>query len=67
MYVPMLFSLILSGRMLLLVPGIAAGLIAGVFGMWASAWLTAWAVAFPAVMVVAPFTQRIVGRLVAED
>ena len=70
-YAPMLFSLILSGLMSLLVSGIAtfraAGFIPGVFGMWASAWLTAWAVAFPAVMVVAPFTQRIVGRLVAED
>ena len=67
---PILFSLILSGLMSLLVSGIAtfraAGLVDGVFLLWMSAWLTAWLIAFPAVMLVAPFTQKVVGTLVTK-
>ena len=67
-YGPILFSLILSGLMSLLVSGIAtfraAGLVDGVFLLWMSAWLTAWLIEFPAVMLVAPFTQKVVGTLV---
>jgi hypothetical protein len=70
-YAPMLFSLILSGLMSLLVSGIAtfraAGLADGFFGLWSSAWVAAWLIAFPTVMVVAPFTQRVVRSLVAES
>lgn len=70
-YAPMLFSLILSGMMSFLVSGIAtfraAGLVDGFFGLWSSAWVAAWLVAFPAVMLVAPFTQRVVRSLVAES
>lgn len=70
-YAPMLFSLILSGLMSLLVSGIATfravGFTPDIVGLWGSAWITAWLIAFPAVMLVAPFTQKIVGRLVAED
>lgn len=69
-YAPMLFSLILSGLMSLLVSGIATfraiGLSDGILILWVSAWLTAWLVAFPAVMLVAPFAQRVVRTLVAE-
>ena len=69
-YGPILFSLILSGLMSLLVSGIAAfraaGLVDGVFLLWMSAWLTAWLIAFPAVMLVAPFTQKVVGTLVTK-
>lgn len=67
---PMLFSLLLSGLMSLLVSGIAtlraAGLADGVLALWLSAWLTAWLITFPTVMLVAPFTQRIVGALVTK-
>lgn len=70
-YGPMLFSLILSGLMSLLVWGITTlrttGIVDGIFSLWASAWLTAWLVAFPAVMVVAPLTQRLVRLLLAEN
>jgi hypothetical protein len=67
---PMLFSLLLSGLMSLLVSGITtfrvAGLTEGVFVLWMSAWLAAWLIAFPTVMLVAPFTQKIVGVLVTK-
>ncbi|HEX5803973.1 MAG TPA: DUF2798 domain-containing protein [Azospira sp.] len=69
-YAPMLFSLILSGLMSLLVSGIATfraiGLSDGIGSLWMTGWLTAWLVAFPTVMLVAPFTQRVVRTLVAE-
>jgi hypothetical protein len=67
---PMIFSLLLSGLMSFLVSGIttfrAAGLTEGVFVLWMSAWLAAWLIAFPTVMLVAPFTQKIVGALVTK-
>lgn len=67
-YGPVLFSLLLSGMMSLLVSGIAtlraAGLVDGLLDLWMSAWITAWLIAFPTVMLVAPFTQKIVGTLV---
>ena len=67
-FAPVLFGLILSGLMSLLVSGIATwravGLPADFVALWLSAWLNAWAVAFPAVLVVAPVTRRLVARLV---
>lgn len=69
-YGPVLFSLLLSGMMSLLVSGIAtlraAGLVDGLLDLWMSAWVTAWLIAFPTVMLVAPFTQKIVGTLVTK-
>lgn len=69
-YGPILFSLLLSGLMSLLVSGIAtlraAGFADGVLVLWMSAWLAAWLIAFPTVMLVAPFTQKIVGALVTK-
>ncbi|RZJ03254.1 MAG: DUF2798 domain-containing protein [Haliea sp.] len=68
-YEPYLFGLILSGLMSLVVSGIATVKVAGfgpsLPGLWLDAWLTSWLVAFPTVLVVAPFTRRVVGRLVA--
>jgi len=68
-FAPMLFSLILSGAMSLLVSGIATFRAVGIaeefLGLWLSGWLTAWFIAFPAVMLVAPISQRIVRSLVA--
>ncbi|WP_339948566.1 DUF2798 domain-containing protein [uncultured Albimonas sp.] len=68
-YASVLFGLILSGLMSLMVSGIATlraaeTLDAGFPALWLGAWLTSWAVAFPAVLVVAPLTRRLVARLV---
>jgi hypothetical protein len=66
-YAPILFGLILSGLMSCIVSGIATfravGLPPGFFVLWMTAWAPSWAVAFPAVLVVAPITRRIVARL----
>lgn len=70
-YAPVLFGCILSGLMSLVVSGIstfrAIGLSQDFLPFWLSAWIAAWAVAFPLVLVVAPFTRRIVQRLVQPD
>lgn len=65
---PVLFGLILSGIMSLLVSGIAtlkaAAPGAAFLGLWAASWLTGWLFAFPSVLLAAPFTRRIVRRMV---
>ena len=66
-FAPILFGLILSGLMSSLVSGIATlravGLVQGLGRLWLGNWLSSWAVAFPAVLVVAPVTRRLVARL----
>jgi hypothetical protein len=66
-FAPFLFGLILSGLMSLIVSGIATlrvlGLIDGFLLLWLGTWLSSWAVAFPAVLLVAPMTRRLVARL----
>ena len=66
-FAPVLFGLILSGLMSSLVSGIATlravGLVQGIGGLWLGNWLSSWAVAFPAVLIVAPVTRRLVARL----
>jgi hypothetical protein len=66
-FAPVLFGLILSGLMSCVVSGIATfralGPGADFPAQWLLAWLTSWAVAFPTVLVVAPVTRRLVGRL----
>lgn len=66
-FASVVFGFILSGLMSLIVSGIATiratGLIDGVLGLWVGTWLASWLVAFPTVLVVAPFTRRIVARL----
>ncbi|NUB44300.1 DUF2798 domain-containing protein [Fertoebacter nigrum] len=66
-FAPVLFGLILSGLMSCVVSGIATaralGLGEGFVADWFFAWLPSWAVAFPTVLLVAPFTRRIVARL----
>lgn len=68
---PILFGFILSGLMSFMVSGIATlraiGVIEGFFGLWIAGWLPSWAIAFPAVLVVAPITRRLVARLVRPD
>ncbi len=67
-FAPILFGFILSGLMSLLVSGIATwralGLPPEFVAVWMAAWINAWIVAFPAVLVVAPVTRRLVARLV---
>lgn len=67
-YAHILFGFILSGLMSLMVSGIATfravGLVTDFLPRWiVGAWLPSWAIAFPAVLVVAPITRRIVARL----
>jgi hypothetical protein len=66
-FAPVLFGLILSGLMSCIVSGIATlraiGLPPEFFVTWMSSWAFAWAVAFPAVLVLAPFTRKLVARL----
>lgn len=68
-FAPILFGLILSGLMSCIVSGIATlralGPVAGFVPAWMGSWLAAWAVAFPAVLVLAPVTRRIVTRITA--
>jgi hypothetical protein len=65
---PILFGFILSGLMSAMVSGIATwrvlGLDADFPAHWLGVWLASWALAFPAVLVVAPITRRIVACLV---
>jgi Protein of unknown function (DUF2798) len=67
-FAPILFGLILSGLMSLIVSGLstfrALGLIEGFPMIWAGNWAVSWSIAFPTVLVVAPITRRIVGKLV---
>lgn len=69
-FAPILFGLILSGLMSCMVSGIAtlraAGLGEGVFGLWMGAWMASWVIAFPAVLLVAPLTRRLVAKLVRQ-
>ncbi len=67
-YAHVLFGFILSGLMSLMVSGVSmalgSGLDAGFVPRWIlGAWLPSWALAFPAVLVVAPITRRLVGAL----
>lgn len=70
-FVPLLFSLILSGLMSLLVSGIStyrvAGLVPGFPGLWCGAWLMAWLFAFPAVLLVTPVARSLVEWLVRAE
>ena len=70
-FAPILFGFILSGLMSFMVSGIstarAVPIDADFLGIWMAGWLPSWAVAFPAVLVVAPITRRIVGRLVKSE
>lgn len=70
-YSTILFGLILSGLMSCMVSCISTlrvlGPVDGFFSAWMSAWTSGWAVAFPAVLVVAPFTRRLVAQLVRAE
>ena len=70
-FAPVVFGFILSGLMSCIVSAIAtfrALAPEAVFvSEWLGSWLSSWAVAFPVVLVVAPFTRRMVVRLVKPE
>ena len=70
-FAPVLFGFILSGLMSLLVSGIATwravGLPDSFMGLWMAAWINAWLIAFPAVLLMAPITRRLVAKLVRKE
>lgn len=65
-----LFGLILSGMMTLFVTCIATwraiSFGEGFIELWVGSWLTGWLVAFPMVLILAPFTRRLVAKLVRQ-
>ena len=67
-YAPIVFGFILSGLMSFLVSGIstirAVGLGDGLFALWLGNWSASWMIAFPAVLIVAPLTRKLVSKLV---
>ncbi|MDG1280110.1 MAG: DUF2798 domain-containing protein [Pseudorhodobacter sp.] len=67
-FAPVVFGLILSGLMSSIVSGIATARALGLgpefLHHWLYSWLASWAVAFPAVLLVAPVTRRLVALLV---
>ena len=64
------FGFLLSCLMSFIVSGVATlraiGLVENFTSIWFGAWLSAWAIAFPAVLFAAPFTRRMVHRLVEQ-
>lgn len=67
-FAPVVFGFILSGLMSCIVSAIATFRAlppdAVFVSQWFGSWLSSWAVAFPVVLVVAPFTRRMVAKLV---
>lgn len=67
-FAPLLFAFILSGLMSFMVSGIstlrATGLGEGFVTRWLlGGWLPSWALAFPAVLIIAPLTRKLVAKL----
>ena len=69
-YAPILFGCILSGMMSLIVSGLSTFRALGPADhfalIWLGNWAVSWATSFPVVLVLAPFTRRIVKRLVIQ-
>ena len=66
-FAPIAFGFFLSMIMSAVISGVstisATGLNAELPAVWFRAWYSSWIIAFPSVLVVAPFTRRIVARL----
>ncbi len=69
-FAPLVFGLILSGLMSCFVSGLSTfrslGLVDHFLLEWIANWAASWALAFPTVLMIAPITRRIVGRLVKQ-
>ncbi len=67
-YSQQIFSFFLSIFMSCIVSGVSvlntAGLSDSYLGLWMTAWFKSWVVAFPAILVVAPLTRRLVEKLI---
>ena len=67
-YTQLIFSFFLSIFRSCVVSAVSVvntiGLIDGFFNLWMTAWLKSWIIAFPTILVVAPLTRRLVGKLV---
>ena len=66
-YSRLLFAFIMSVLMAFLMTAIITlrltGIAPGFFLRWFHAFITAWPIAFPAILVIAPVTQKMVARL----
>ena len=67
-YTQLIFSFFLSIFMSCVVSAVSVfnttRLIDGFLILWMTAWLKSWIVAFPTILIVAPLTRRLVGKLV---
>ena len=67
----LLYGLLLSLFMTFLVSAVstlnAVGMSEGVLFIWLNAWFRSWLVAFPAVLLVAPVTRKLVDKLTLSD
>ncbi|MEJ6815344.1 MAG: DUF2798 domain-containing protein [Octadecabacter sp.] len=70
-FAPILFGFILSGLMSEIVSAIATARVLDAgspfIGQWFRSWISSWLVAFPAVLLIAPVTRRLVGKLTRPD
>jgi hypothetical protein len=68
-FAPYVFAVLLAGCMTLIVSGITTAINVGVpadfVARWMKAWLPTWAIAFPALLVVRPFVQKLTERLIS--
>jgi len=64
-----LTGLLVTGIMTFIISGISTAMALGVsmmaLGAWPIAWISSWMVAFPVILLVLPFVQSLVSRLVA--
>ena len=70
-FAPFAFGFTLSCFMSLIVSGVTTlrvrGMSTDCVELWLHAWLASWALAFPVVLLVAPVTRRIVGRMILSE
>jgi phosphate/sulfate permease len=70
-FAPILFGFILSGLMSAIVSAIVTARVLDAgspfIWQWFRSWISSWLVAFPAVLLIAPLTRRLVGKLTRPD
>ncbi|MEO0729558.1 MAG: DUF2798 domain-containing protein [Pseudomonadota bacterium] len=68
---PYVFGLLLSGLMSLMVSGVATCNAVGIgrdfVTLWLQSWVFAWSVAFPTLLIVRPFVQRLTDQIVVSQ
>ena len=67
---PYIFGLLLSGMMSFMVSGVATWNAIGFPGdfvvIWLGSWIFAWSVAFPTLLIVRPFVQKLTDAIVRQ-